>query len=265
MGWTRRRQRVDEWSTRRTAKALSSLGHGSAGCTTDICGKRSLESSFGSDAFPVGGLCSAPDLEGPRLRRGQLRTMSIQVEDVSAGTNVPKCCSTKADCAGSRLLLCNETAFGDLQRWILRARLPAIDGRDRPRRRKPSPRSEVKSQGKSLCPRRGRRAVWNSLLNDVPAWLPAYASTRRLRGLEASCSPSPVRRHPIRHSMPIGCTVFGTRSKGVRYDTEEAREGAPNRHHSSISLIIPCYDRWFEVRFLRKELAVVLFRATICP
>jgi len=123
MGWTRRRQRVDEWSTRRTAKALSSLGHASAGCTTDICGKRSLESSFGSEAFPVGGLCGAPDLEGPRLRRGQLRTMSIQVEDVSAGTNVPKCCSTKADCAGSRLLLCNGTAFGDLQHVQLRVPL----------------------------------------------------------------------------------------------------------------------------------------------
>src|SRR4029077_5734120 len=86
---------------------------------------------------------------------------------------------------------------------------PGIDNTDRPDE-EPSPASEVSQWAEPplLVPARPRRL--NSLLNGVCAELQPRGSTRRLLGLVAGCSPSPVRRRPTRCSMPIGCTVLGT-------------------------------------------------------
>ena len=91
----------------------------------------------------------------------------------------------------------------------------AIHNGDRPDEGKPSPAPEVKSTAEPpLSPKAPPRRWWNSLLNGVPAIAASIREHPAPARLVADRKPSPVRRRPTRCSIPIRCTVLGTKPKG---------------------------------------------------
>ena len=102
------------------------------------------------------------------------------------------------------------------RRRILRSTTASQTKRIALRRPNPGPaeRFPVMVRGPQLPLRDQDPRRLNSLLNGVSAELQPRASNPRLSDPVAACSPSPVRRRPTRSSIPIGCTVLGTKPKG---------------------------------------------------